>query len=114
MNQNEQQQQGVYMPPMRIGTVVERLIDGLGKEDAEFFLQTCSNPDVQKVIATVEAALGQNLTAIVASEGVPVESLNLARYQFVAASSILTAMTVLGRLYAEGKHPRFKRVQDEE
>jgi hypothetical protein len=104
----------MFVPPMRIGQIVEKVAESLGKEDAEVFLQTCANPDVQKVLATIEAALTQNLTAIIVSEGVPPESLNLARYQFVAASSILTTMVQQGQLYASGKHPRFQRQQNAE
>jgi hypothetical protein len=111
---NHSQPATPFVPPMRIGIVVTQVVEALGKEDAERFLQACASQEFAMVLATVESALSKNLTSIIVSEGVTPENLNLARYQFVAASSILTELTQSGRAYAEGKHPRFQRKQDAE
>lgn len=113
MNQQQATPPATYIPPLRIGHLVHLVVDNLGKEDAESFLQTCAHEDVQKVIATLENILKVHFMQIAASDGVTAESLDMVRSQVFATSSVLTELTTVGALYAQGKHPRFMRVQDE-
>lgn len=113
MNQTvSQQTAGGYTPPIRLNHLIGVIVENLGKEDSEEFLQTLAEERFQKVLATVNNVLATHLQEVSHSDGVSQEAMHIVRHQCVAGQSLFSELVAQGLAYAAGTHPRFKTKKD--